>query len=477
MAETHVSWVVFIGERAIKVKKPVRTPFLDFSTTDLRRKACEREVRLNRRLAPDVYEGVATVTGPDGAVCDYLVVMRRMPAERRLAALATSGEGAVEYHLGRIADVMSNFHRGAERSAIIDRAASAESLTALWEAGRTEMLGFGEFVDPSTVEQAHGLAIRYLDGRHPLLARRIAEGRVVDGHGDLLADDIFCLDDGPRILDCLEFDDHLRYGDVVGDVAFLAMDLEHLGRADLATLWLERYRRASGDDWPASLVDHYIAYRAHVRAKVACWRAVQGADGAADEARLLLGQCLERLRKAAVRIVLVGGLPGTGKSTLAAAMGAQLGWDVVRSDVVRKQLAGLEPATPASAAYGQGLYTAGHRAATYDALLDRAAREAGLGRSVILDATWASDTDRSAARNVAENTGADLVELECVTPGPVAWRRLADRSEAGGDPSDATAPVTVAMSDAWQPWTSAHRVDSDRPGEVVLVEAIAAVGL
>jgi len=131
---------------------------------------------------------------------------------------------------------------------------------------------------------------------------------------------------------------------------------------------------------------------------------------------------------------------------------------------------------PASSAYGQGLYTAGQRAATYDALLDRAAREAGLGRTVILDATWASDTDRSAARTVAENAGADLVELECVTPGPVTLRRLADRAKRGGDPSDATAPVAVAMSDDWQPWTGAHRIDSDRPGKVVLVEAIAAVG-
>ncbi|MDQ6615666.1 MAG: AAA family ATPase, partial [Actinomycetota bacterium] len=444
VVETHVSWVIFIGERAFKLKKPVHMPFLDFSTPERRRDACEREVRLNRRLAPDVYEGVATIAGPDGAVCDHLVVMRRMPAERRLATLAASGDGAAAGYVGQIADVVAGFHRRADRSAEIDRTASPDSLITLWESGVSQLLAFSEFVDPAAIEQTGLLARRYLDGRHPLLARRIADGRVVDGHGDLLAEDIFCLDDGPRILDCLEFDDHLRYGDVLDDVAFLAMDLEHLGRSDLAALWLDRYRRASGDDWPASLAHHYIAYRAHVRAKVECWRAAQGAPGAAQEAQRFLGQSMEHLQAAAVRIVVVGGLPGTGKSTLAAAMGVSLGWDVVRSDVLRKQLAGLDPATAASSAYDHGLYTARGRAATYDALLHRAAVEAGLGRSVILDATWSSHAARAAARAAADSASAQLVELECIAPAQVASGRLAQRAARGGDASDATAAITTA---------------------------------
>ena len=140
-------------------------------------------------------------------------------------------------------------------------------------------------------------------------------GRARDGHGDLLADDIFLLDDGPRVLDCLEFDDALRLDDVLADVAFLAMDLERLGRPDLAERFLAAYRAASGDTWPSSLAHHHIAYRAQVRAKVSAIRAEQGVPDSADKAQALLRLALAHLEAGRVRLVLVGGLPGTGKST------------------------------------------------------------------------------------------------------------------------------------------------------------------
>jgi hypothetical protein len=221
------------------------------------------------------------------------------------------------------------------------------------------------------------LAHRYLDGRSRLFERRIAEGHIRDGHGDLLADDVFCLDDGPRILDCLEFDDRLRYGDVLLDVAFLAMDLECLGAPDLARRFLDWYTEFSGRPFPASLASHYVAYRAHVRAKVACLRHDQGVEDAADEARCLLDLAHRHLEEAAVRLVLVGGLPGTGKSTLARGLADARGWAVLRSDEVRKELTGLPAAVPASSAWGEGLYRPEMTAATYAELLRRASAALG----------------------------------------------------------------------------------------------------
>jgi hypothetical protein len=162
------------------------------------------------------------------------------------------------------------------------------------------------------VLEVDALAARYLAGRRLLFDRRITECRALDGHGDLLADDIFLLDDGPRVLDCVEFDDRLRWGDALADVAFLAMDMERLARQDLAERFLAAYREHAGDTWPASLAHHHIAYRAQVRAKVGAIRAAQGDDPAVAEARRLLALSRRHLEAGAVRLVLVGGYPALG---------------------------------------------------------------------------------------------------------------------------------------------------------------------
>ena len=220
----------------------------------------------------------------------------------------------------------------------------------------------GRWLDPARTRSVEELTLRFLDGRGPLLARRVADGCAVDGHGDLMADDVFCLADGPRALDCLEFDDRLRYLDRIDDAAFLAMDLERLGAPDLGTAFLQWYVELSGDNAPPALVDHYVAYRAFVRAKVACVRTAQGEDHTA-EARQLLDLTFEHLSANAVTLVLVGGAPGTGKSTVAAELADRLGLVLLGSDRVRKELAGLDPATPAGSTYGTGIYAArAHRA-------------------------------------------------------------------------------------------------------------------
>jgi len=358
IAETHISVLVSIGERVYKLKKPVSFEFADFSDRTLRERACHREVELNRRLAPDVYLGVADVLGEDGRPCDHLVVMRRMPADLRLAQLVRDGR-PVDGVLGDIARRIAAFHAGAATSEEIAAAGRRDAVRAVWEASFDELAPFtGPVLDAEACRRVEHLVRRYLAGRAPLFDHRIALGAVRDGHGDLQAEDIFCLDDGPRILDCIEFNDRLRHGDVLADVAFLAMDLERLGAPDAAARFLARYREFAGETYPPSLADHYIAARAHVRCKVACFRHAQGDAAAAGASRALLDLAARHLEAARVRLVLVGGLPGTGKSTLAAALADATGWSVLRSDEVRKDLAGLghttrRPPPPTRASTGR----------------------------------------------------------------------------------------------------------------------------
>ena len=301
-----------------------------------------------------------------------------------------------------------------------------------------------------------------------MLLDRINRGRVLDGHGDLLADDTYCLDDGPRVLDCLEFDDRLRWGDVLYDVAFLAMDLERLGRSDLARLFLDGYREFSAESHPPSLEDHYVAYRALVRSKISCLR---GTPTDRDEASAYLLQCVGHLRAGQVRLVVIGGLPGTGKSTLAMAVGALLDWPVLRSDELRKQRAGLAPSTSAAAAYQEGLYTPANTDATYADLLDEAALMLREGSSVIIDASFSRSRWRDAVRAVATQTSSRLVELRCVLRLDLVADRLAARS-GSGDASDADADVAAAMSGRFEPWPTATEIDTGPPRAVVAAHVV-----
>ena len=472
VAETHSGVVFFLGDRAYKLKKPVDLGFLDFRTREARLDACRREVVLNRRLAPDVYLGIADVSGPDGQLCDHLVVMRRMPDDRRLSSMVTAGV-PVDDHLGRLAGLLADFHAGADRSPAIDAMAGRDAVRRRWEANHAEMAPFDDVVFDAEMQDAViSMARRYLDGRAPLFEQRIADRRACDGHGDLLADDIFCLDDGPRVLDCLEFDDSLRFGDALADVAFLAMDLERLGRPDLASQFLAGYQEASGDRWPPSLAHHHVAYRAQVRAKVAAVRWSQGDTASSATAARLLALCHEHVRQARVRLVLVGGSPGTGKSTVARGIAAPLDALVLRSDVVRKSLAGMDPLAPSPAPLGAGLYRPAMTGATYTELLERARTALELGHTVVLDATWRDPRWRDAAAGVAAATAADLVELRCVAPLDTALERV--RGRAGTDVSDATEEVTRALSAGDTAWNTATEIDTSGEAGPAIAGALAA---
>jgi predicted kinase len=368
-----------------------------------------------------------------------------------------------------LARLLASFHAGADRSARIDRAGSPTSVRRAWSAN-TEQLreALPPGVDGDLVTTLDGAATRFLTGRGPLLRSRCAAGRVCDGHGDLLASDIFLPPDGaPQVLDCLEFDDRLRYGDVLSDVAFLAMDLERCGRADAADQLLAAYRRITGDDWPGSLADYYVAARAAIRAKVAGIRWHQGDRGSRAAVRTHLEIARRHLRRGTVRLVLVGGLPGTGKTTLARLLAADTGWVHLSSDVRRKELAGLAPTARTTGAARERLYDAAMTARTYRSLLASAATELGLGRTVVLDATWARALHRDWAARVADRTHADLVSVQTTLPEDLVLARLAARTAHDTDASDADLAVHRSMTAEFAPWR-AGTVDMRQPPDAAL---------
>ena len=457
--ETHVSTLFFYGDRVLKVHKPVDYGFVSFSDRERRRIDCQREVALNRRLAPDVYLGTADVT-VDGRPVEHAVVMRRLPPTRSLEALVEAGRPVTD-EVSRVADTLADFHRGADHSPAIDAAATAAALWQRWQATEEELGRFvGPMVDAAAYREITMLAGRYLHGRERLFARRIAEGQVCDGHGDLQAADVFCLEDGPRLLDCLEFDDQLRHGDGLADVAFLAADLESLAAADAAAVLVARYEERAGSPAPSSLLDFYVAARAHVRLLVACLQAEQGLEHRPPSA--LLGLALRHLRRGLPRLVLVGGPQGSGKSTMAGWLATQLGVEVLSTDHLRRQI-------------GPAGYSKAERATVYHRLVEEARRRLALGETVVADATWRDPARRAEAAVVATATTSELVQVACHAPPDLLEQRVGERLAAGSGESAAT-PALVRSLGSAPPWPGALAVDTSGPPEASRRAAAAALG-
>jgi hypothetical protein len=467
LAETHSAVLVLLGDRAYKLKKPVDLGFLDFTTRERREVACHREVRLNRRMSPDVYLGVADVTGPDGELCDHLVVMRRMPDEARLSHLAATSPDLAG-SLWTIAHQLATLHAAHAVSGAAAEVGRATVLRRHWDEN-LEVLRHHGGAAATGAERIASLVDRYLRGRAPLFDLRIADGCVVDGHGDLRAEDIFVLPDGPRVLDCLDFSEELRLGDRLLDAAFLAMDLDDLGRPELARAFLAWQRELAADTWPTSLAHHYIAYRAGVRAKVAAIKARQDGDPVAPDVARFLALTTRHLEAGRVRLVVVGGLPGTGKTSVAHSVADRLGAVVLASDEIRRQLA--VPVTGPPPPVDGGRYAPESRREVYDAILARARLLLERGEHVVLDASWADAAERARFRDLAVATASDLDEVRCEADDAVVAARIAARRTQGADASEATVEVARAMRDRFDPWPEAQVLPTDAPIDTVVAAA------
>lgn len=472
--ETHISHVFLAGDRVFKLKKPVRFDFLDFSTPTAREQACRDELQLNRRLAPDVYLEVLPITlGPDGGlqiggartVLDWVVKMRRLPADQTLDVLHAQGRLRPEA-VARLAKLLIDFYRSQPpvRLAPLEY---RERLTSHIRANWQELSSPKLELPRDVTDRVHAFQLQLLALEPQLFDARVRQGRIVDGHGDLRPEHI-CLTEPPVIFDCIEFNAEFRQNDVVDELAFLSAECEWIGAAWAGRQLQQAYEQATSDAAPPVLWAFYHSYRACVRAKVAALRSYQPGpqqDAAREEARQRLDQA-DRYAMPWIRplVLAIGGVSGTGKTTLAVALAERLGAELLRTDIVRKELFAEQQDSPRISE----LYSVAARGQVYDELMSRAAGLRAQRRSVILDATFSMANRISQARQVAGEQVQDFLGIECVCRPEVAHQRIAGRLARGTDASDATPETHDRQRQNWEAWPAdipQIRVDTEQPLE------------
>ncbi len=455
--ETHISWVFLTDRYAYKLKKPVRFEFLDFSTPELRQRACQEELRLNRRLAPDVYLNVLGVTqAADGSLeldgrgsaVDWVVQMRRLPADRALDALLRNGR-LESQEAGAIAGFLVDFYAG-----LPPRRIGAEAYRRALEQhvrANGEAFAEGPAAERGRMGRIQSAQLRYLAVQADDVEQRAVDGRIVDGHGDLRPEHIY-LNGAPAVIDCIEFSEELRTVDIADELSFLAMECERLGDGGVGELVLKTYADASGDRVPPSLLDFYRAYRACVRAKVALLRREQK-DGVQSPSSELFGQYVELAERHAAKlgppaVVVVGGLMGTGKSTLAERLAEAFGVEVLATDRIRRALLGT---SDSPAAYGEGNYRSGSRRRVYEEMFRQASAPVGDRESVILDGAFLTRSLRRQACELARRHGAVPLFVECDCPRATARERIESRAAGGRSESEARAELYDRQAQDFEP--------------------------
>jgi aminoglycoside phosphotransferase family enzyme/predicted kinase len=455
LVETHLSWVL-LGPEVYKIKKPVRLPFVDFSGFEERERACRAEVRINRRLAPRTYLGVVPVRrngnrhsfGAGGPVVEWAVRMRRLDDHDRADVRLEQGtlDGA---RIDLLAAGLAAFHADSSATPSIARFGAPEmierNVADNFAALRAAAPGI---VSEDVLDEIERWQIGTIRGRSERFERRMIDGAIRDGHGDLRLEHVFFsgeIDHGFEVIDGIEFDERYRYGDVCADIAFLAMDLARLGRVDLAERFVASYARASNDFDLYGVLDFYESYRACVRAKIALL-------GDSSEARryLLLAQSAPRRPALGPVLVAVTGKIASGKSTLAERLAEELSAPIVDADRTRKDLLGVPASTHATARAWSGAYEPDFTSKVYAEVLRRARVVLASGRPVILDASFRSREMRAAARALASAQNVPFRLVECVAPIEVCRARLATRMRTRSV-SDATPDILDSFAASFEP--------------------------
>jgi len=476
---THASWVFLADSDVWKVKRPVDLGFLDFRTVEARRRACEDEVRLNRRLAPGVYLGVDPVRdtpegwaiGGAGPIVDWAVHMRRLPDRASAAAMLGRGQLRADQLTG-LAQTLAAFLDAARPTPELG---TIDVIRGNVDENFVQVAPFiGTLVERATFDDVRAFQLDALALHHERFAARVDEGRIRDGHGDLRLEHVYFLPppDGIVAIDCIEFNDRFRCGDGAGEAAFLAMELEAARRPDLAAGFLARVAEAADDFGLFGVVDFYLSYRAWVRGKVAAFLAADpNADAGlrarkGDEARRLfaLARSFSGVPADAPFVVAVGGVVGSGKSTLAAALGRELAAPVVSSDRTRKAMAGLGSTDRGDAR----LYTDEAIERNYREVLKRAELVLSSGRGVIVDATFSARRWRDAVADLARAADARFVHLEtsCADRAILRARLAARRARPSvSDATDIELETLGARREPFAPHELRSRVTVDTSGD------------
>lgn len=446
LRQTHISYLLFTPRFVYKIKKPVAFGFLDFSTLDKRRFFCDEEVRLNNRLAPDVYLGVVEVVEKDGRVSlggpgvvkDYAVKMKRLGAETMLEDMLEK-DAVTPGVIKKVAQRIAGFHMKATTDGRISGYGRPE---AVRENTDENFLQTEAAIGLTATRETYDEIRRYTDGflrdNEKALADRVERGFIRDCHGDIHLENI-SLDDGVRIFDCIEFNERFRFSDVVADIAFLAMDMDFHNRADLTTALEDEYFAETNDADGRTLLGFYKCYRAYVRGKVDSLKSVEPEVDEEEKRKarfsamrhfhLSRGYARGGIRP---KMIVVAGLSGSGKTTVGVALSRIFFAPLLSSDAIRKELAGIRPETRAIEGFKTGIYSEGFTEKTYDALIDRGAALLAKRRTCILDATFSKAGLLEKARKTAIKAGMepeDFHIVEMTAPDEITRERFLKREK------------------------------------------------
>lgn len=453
LIQTHISWVFVAGDRVYKVKKPVDFGFLDFTSLEKRLHFCREELRLNRRLCPEIYFDVWAITTDRGEIhlngigepVEWAVVMRRLPEAGMMQGLLAEGlVGRPE--IDRIIARLVPFYESAATGPEVNRHGSLETVRFNVEENFSQTAPFVEkLLDGEQYQAIVEYTRAFLEKNDALFKRRVDEGRIKEGHGDLYSANICMESDGDEvyIFDCIEFNERFRCGDVAVDAAFLAMDLDYHGLPGLSAYFATALARETTDPGLMDLMDFYKCYRAYVRCKIGCftWASKEVDEDTREKAQ----RAAEHYFRLACRyagglaqptLYVFFGLAGSGKSTLAEAWAKEREYPIYNSDRVRKELAGISSEDHRWEPYEQGLYRAEQTQRTYGTLARLAAQHLVRGESVILDATYRAREERKRLRRLVVDAGAIARFILCTCPEDEIRRRLSRRAQDNRSVSD-----------------------------------------
>jgi hypothetical protein len=480
--DTHAALVFLAGDRALKLKRAVRYPYLDYSTVEKRHAACVAELAINRRTAPALYRGVVGIRRRDDGLLrledgdgaadavDWLVSMARFPDESLFDRMAER-QALTSDLMRRLAERIAAFHHEA---APRPEGGGVEAMRAVADGNLEDLRAVPDVFPMATVKRLAERTGEALDRLAPLLEERRRAGFVRHGHGDLHLRNIVLLDGEPTLFDAIEFDEALAVTDVFYDLAFLLMDLDHRGLRALGNMVLNRYLEETGDYGGLAALPLFVSLRAAVRAKVSAAALRLGAtgEGLADEARRYLDHALAALEPAPARLVAVGGLSGSGKTRLALGIAPELGPApgavVLRSDVLRKRLCGVAD-TARLPAEGYAPAVTGR---VYDELYRRAAAVLGAGHAVVIDAVSARPDERRRIEAIAAEAGVRFDGIWMEAPLSERVERVTNRRN---DASDATAEVAKRQESYDLGIIDWKRLDSGRVASDVLDDARASL--
>ncbi|MGQ9745067.1 MAG: bifunctional aminoglycoside phosphotransferase/ATP-binding protein [Dissulfurimicrobium sp.] len=469
LVQTHISWVFLAGDRVYKIKKPVDFGFLDFTSLEKRHHFCLEELRLNRRLAPQIYLGVWPITSENGVIhlngkgqiLEWAVVMARMPESGMMTRLIEDdlfGEDEID----EIARRLAPFYLQAKGDNKIRRFGGIETIIQNTEENFEQTLPFvGDIIDKDAYEQIVQYTRLFIDKGRDVFKGRVDDGWIIEGHGDLYSANI-CFDKAKNeiyIFDCIEFNERFRCGDMASDVAFLAMDLDYHGLPHLANRFARVFSEKTGDKGLFTVLDFYKCYRAYVRGKIGCftWASQEVNDEVREAARR---QALHYFRLA-LRYAGGGAIPtlyvffgpsGSGKSTVSNAWAMAHGLPVYNSDRVRKELVLKIPASERHIEpLESGIYDPKITERTYRALARLGAAHLMQGESVVLDATYKDAGERGRILKIAKESGADVRFILCACSEDEIRRRLSERAGEEGQVSDGRWEIYLAQKEFFAP--------------------------